>query len=151
MIITREIQIDMGHRLPNHKSKCRFLHGHRYKIQVSVNGEVIKKEGVSDEGMVADFSDVKEIMMNEIHDTYDHACMLSETDPLIGVLVDSWQGDLEVDLNIVQVSFIPTAENIAKHFFEILKIGLERKNLAIVSVKVWETPNCFATYHGEEN
>ena len=57
MLITKCLEIDMGHRVPNHKSKCATPHGHRYKIEVGVDDKVIDTKGVSDEGMVIDFGD----------------------------------------------------------------------------------------------
>lgn len=72
MLITKEIGIDMAHRVPNHGSKCRNLHGHRYKIEVGVDDKLITKEGDPAEGMVIDFSDLKKVMMDYIDASYDH-------------------------------------------------------------------------------
>ena len=59
--ITKEIGIDMGHTVTNHDSKCKHLHGHRYRIICTVEGNIIT-EG-SAEGMVIDFTDLKKAMM----------------------------------------------------------------------------------------
>jgi 6-pyruvoyltetrahydropterin/6-carboxytetrahydropterin synthase len=59
MIITSRMEFDAGHRIPNHKSTCRNLHGHRYAIEVSLSGEIIQQEDQSDYGMVLDFKDAK--------------------------------------------------------------------------------------------
>ena len=72
MKITKDIEIDMGHRVTNHKSKCASLHGHRYKITAVVDDKVITEKGISDEGMVIDFGDLKQCMMNQFDDKYDH-------------------------------------------------------------------------------
>ena len=61
MQITTRLEFDAGHRIPSHKSQCRNLHGHRYAIEITLSGDVIHSEGVSDDGMVMDFSDVKAI------------------------------------------------------------------------------------------
>ena len=49
MIITKLLEIDMGHRIPQHKSKCFNPHGHRYKFEVGVEGELINSKGESSE------------------------------------------------------------------------------------------------------
>ena len=58
MFITRRLEFDAGHRIPHLKSQCRHLHGHRYALEVTLSGEIIQVEGVSEQGMVMDFSDV---------------------------------------------------------------------------------------------
>ena len=59
MKITRRLEFDAGHRIPNHGSQCRHLHGHRYALEVTVGGPVVATPGAADEGMVIDFSAVK--------------------------------------------------------------------------------------------
>lgn len=72
---TKTVEWDMGHRVPNHKSKCKNVHGHRYKAEVTVRGEIIPEEGISDEGMVIDFSDVKAIVNSICDGELDHGYM----------------------------------------------------------------------------
>ncbi len=143
MLVTKTIEIDMGHRVPNHKSKCRNLHGHRYKIEVGVDDKVIDTIGKTDEGMVIDFGDLKKIMMSEIDENYDHGLVLSNNDALKYKFLDL----KESGMRIVFVDFIPTAENLAKHWFEILKQRLQERNIKIKYVKVFETPSSTATYY----
>lgn len=145
MLVTKTIEIDMGHRVPNHKSKCRNLHGHRYKIEVGVDDKVMDKKGNSDEGMVIDFSDLKEIMVQEIDARFDHKFILFVEDE-IKYSFDSFR---ILALGIIFVDFIPTAENLAKHWYKLIRPKLEQRNIAIRFVRVWETPNSTATY--EEN
>ena len=118
MEITKQIEIDMGHRVPNHKSKCRNPHGHRYKIEVCVDDKVINTSGSSDEGMVIDFGDLKEIMMEYIDKVYDHSFTIYNHDELAG-----WFNAIRTDhdMKINLVPFIPTAENLAKHWFELMQ------------------------------
>src|SRR4051812_9687285 len=78
---TREIGIDMGHRVTNHGSKCRNVHGHRYTIEATITGDLIP-DGAS-EGMVMDFSFLKEEMMREIDEYCDHALCLWVKDPIV--------------------------------------------------------------------
>lgn len=145
MIVTKEIEIDMGHRVPNHKSKCRNLHGHRYKIEVGVDGNVITEKGSSDEGMVIDFGDLKEVMMQTIDAKYDHSFTIYEDDafrPTFNDFVTQGQ-------KIHFVPFVPTAENLAKHWFEELEYELKDRKIQIEYIRVWETPTSTAYYARE--
>lgn len=143
MLVTKTIEIDMGHRVPNHKSKCKNLHGHRYKIEVGVDGHVIQDSGSSDEGMVIDFGDLKEIMMDVIDKDYDHSFIMWSGDDLSDQFA-LWKG--EFTMKIVFVDFIPTAENLAKWWWILLKNKLLERKIKINHVTVFETPTSTATY-----
>jgi len=143
MLITKCVELDMGHRVPNHKSKCRNLHGHRYKVEVGVDDKLITNEGSSDEGMVIDFSDLKQIMIDEIDSRYDHAFMMYESDTFAHLFQTLKDDD---EQRIFFVPFIPTAENIAKYFYSLIKDRLALKGISIHHVKVWETPTSTAVY-----
>ena len=146
MIISRKIEIDMGHRIPNHKSKCRNLHGHRYVIEVYVEGEENKVEGASDEGMVLDYGDLKQIMIEEIHNRYDHSCILYKKDEAsiaFKIISDKFK------LKTYLLDFIPTAELLAKHFWELIEDRLKDKGFKLHSVIIHETPNCKAIYENK--
>jgi len=114
MLITKEIEIDMAHRVPNHKSKCQNLHGHRYKIEVGVDDKLVKKKGVSDEGMVIDFGDLKNIMMDVLDKQFDHNSIFFANDPIV-------EHVLNISKNQTKkphlVRFIPTAENLAIYWY----------------------------------
>ena len=71
--IRRWVETDTGHRVPNHRSKCRNFHGHRYRWEVELEGDVVDEDGASEEGMLIDFSDVSRILKEQIHDVLDHA------------------------------------------------------------------------------
>lgn len=146
MLITKTIEIDMGHRVPNHKSKCRNLHGHRYKIEVGVDDKVIDEEGVSNEGMVIDYGDLKNIMIDELERKYDHGFMMFSGDSLYKWFLDIKDAQ---DLKIIFVSFVPTAENLAKFWYQSFQFLLKEVGIKIKYVKVWETPTSTALY--EEN
>jgi len=142
MLITKEIEIDLGHRVPNHKSKCRNLHGHRYKIEVGVDDKVIDEKGVSNEGMVIDFGDLKNIMLDELDKKFDHGFVMYRHDNL----QKYFQTFKDADMKIIFVDFIPTAENLAKYWFESFAFLLKEIGIKIKHVKVWETPTSTATY-----
>ena len=146
MLITKEIEIDVGHRVFNHKSKCRNIHGHRYKVQVGVDDKVIDTKGSSDEGMVIDFSDLKQCMMDNIDAVFDHSFIMSVEDPFAPIFIDLKKQGQKINF----VHFVPTAENLAKYFYEILKIALEEKKIKIHHVTLYETPTSTATYSWKE-
>lgn len=83
---TREIGIDAGHRVTNHGSKCRNLHGHRYTVQATVIGPPF--EAGESEGMVLDFGFLKEEMVREIDAPCDHGLILWIDDPLVKSFLD---------------------------------------------------------------
>jgi len=143
MLVTKKIEIDMGHRVPNHKSKCRNFHGHRYIIEVGVDDKVVSTQGSSDEGMVIDFGDLKKAMMDVIDSEYDHAFCMYNEDPFSDYFRMIQKSN---DQKVVFVDFIPTAENLAKHWYVLLEGVLLQRGININHVKVWETPNSTAIY-----
>jgi len=145
MLVTKYIEIDMGHRVPNHKSKCFNIHGHRYKIEVGVDDKIITTSGASDEGMVIDFGDIKQILMEKIDKVYDHSYTMWENDEYKNIF-NSLVNKMKINI----VDFIPTAENLARHWFKIMKPEFDKRKINLQHVKVWETPTSTAIYTKEE-
>ena len=144
----------MGHRVPFHESKCKHPHGHRYKVEATVEGDVVPEEQeVNDSGMVMDFGFLKTIMTEHIHDRYDHAFVYWDKDP-IGTRLKEACVALGLDApRVFSVDFVPTAERLAKHFFETLDPLVQStygNDLRLQQVKVWETPTSTATFDREE-
>ena len=141
MEITRLFEFDAGHRIPNHNSKCKNMHGHRYKLELTLSGAVLQTPSKSFEGMVLDFSDVKKIA-NDFLETLDHAFLVYERDlELLNFLENT-------DTKFVKMSQIPTVENMAFFILEGLNPLFEKtynQTLKIKRLKLWETPNCYAT------
>lgn len=181
--ITREISVDAAHRVTYHESKCKNIHGHRYKIHATCVGQLFE-EGAQ-EGMVMDFAFLKSVMMDEIDEPCDHGLILWDKDEMVDLLVpalrreepfhvpeiclDPVPGRKILDMIIQEygyaelpssvlwpscgkmyiVPFVPTAENLAKHWFERLapKVSASTDGRGhLQSVKVWETPNCSAQF-----
>ena len=140
--ITRKLEFDAGHRIPDHKSQCRNLHGHRYTIEITLVGEVIEEEGSSDNGMLMDFSDVKSLAHQHLVDVWDHAFLVYEKD----APVRNFLAGLP-DHKTVVINKIPTVENLARTAFDILKpIYSDRygTGLKLHKLVLHETPNCWA-------
>ena len=144
MEVVKIIQWDMGHRVMNHRSICKGLHGHRYKAEISIKGDMVDVEGVSEEGMVVDFADIKKIALSLIHEKLDHSFMVWDKDEEMIEFFKTSKGH-----KAVIVPFTPTAENVAKYIFDVLSpkiIDSYGNGLHLSSVKIWETPSSCAVY-----
>lgn len=142
MFITRRLEFDAGHRIPDHKSQCRHLHGHRYAIEITLSGEVIEKDGDAANGMVMDFSQVKDIAKEHVVDQWDHAFLAYAGDKAIVDFLTGLPGHKTVILDRV-----PTAENLARIAFRILDAVYRDtygNHLRLDRVRLYETPNCWA-------
>ena len=144
--IRRYIETDTGHRVPNHKSKCRHMHGHRYRFEAEIEGDVVQQSGVSDEGMLMDFSDISEILTVHIHDIVDHAFVVYENDSQALEALKC----MDDTHRTVVVPFIPTAENLAKWAFDQVQphiVSAYGNKLKLVAMHVRETPKSVATWY----
>ena len=119
-----------GHRLLNYSGKCRYLHGHNGRAVIAVESEELDARG-----MVLDFTDIKREVSGWIDAHLDHRMILNEDDPAVPVF-------REMGEPLFLLPHNPTAENIARVIYD---AGVER-GCPIVSVRLWETPRCFATY-----
>ena len=148
MIITRRIEFDSGHRIPDHRSKCRHLHGHRYALEVTVRGDVTRMDGDPRNGMVVDFSEVKTLMQQYIVDQWDHAFLVYAHDTKVIDFLNSMPEHRTVVLDVV-----PTAENLARKAFKLLEPHINElcdKALILENVRIFETPNCWADAEREQ-
>lgn len=122
MLITRRLEFDAGHRISTHTSQCRHLHGHRYAIEVTLSGNIIAEEGVPEQGMVMDFSEVKRIVREQIVDRWDHAFLVYKNDTTVVDFLHSLQNHKTIILDSQ-----PTAENLANTAFLILDQAFQEK------------------------
>ncbi len=128
--VTREIDFCYGHRLLNYDGKCKYLHGHNGRAVITIEASRLDARG-----MVVDFSEIKRLVSKWIDDNLDHRMILHRDDPAREALEKLGEPMYLIDEN-------PTAENIAKLIFN----QARRQGIAIVEVRLWETPHCFATY-----
>lgn len=146
LTITRKLEFDAGHRIPDHQSQCRNLHGHRYVLEITLTGNVVEMDGRADNGMIMDFSDVKALANQHLVDVWDHAFLVYEKDHQVCNFLNSMLGHKTVVLNRV-----PTVENLARIAFEILKPVYQDRfaqGLTLTKIKLYETPNCWAEING---
>lgn len=173
--ITRRIEIDAGHRIASHGSKCRHLHGHRYVVEATcraVTGELV--EGGEQSGMIMDFGFLKEEMVRLVDGPCDHGLIVAVDDvDLVSMFApagreaEDWRKELarvvaaegyaerrdgRMGQKLYVVPFPPTAECLARHWYDRLApaIGTRSDGRArLTGVTVWETPNCWAVFQGE--
>lgn len=142
MQITRRLEFDAGHRIPNHKSQCRHLHGHRYAIEITLSGDIITQEGLSEQGMVMDFSDVKRIAQEQVVNAWDHAFLVYRNDTTVLDFLRTLP-----DHKTVVMDTPPTAENLAQAAFKLLEPAYRDvygNHLQLERVRLYETPNNWA-------
>ena len=128
--VTRQIDFCYGHRLLDYDGKCRYLHGHNGRAVI-----VIESPQLDHRGMVMDFSDIKRVVSGWIDENLDHRMILHRSDPAIPGLQKLGEPLYVIDAN-------PTAENIAKLIHDFAA----GQGFPIVETRLWETPNCYATY-----
>ena len=130
---------DSAHFLSGYKGKCSNLHGHRWQIEVYVASDELQLTGEK-RGMVIDFGDLKK-EVRSLADSFDHA-LIYEAGSL---KPDTLAALISENFRLIELPFRPTAENLAKHFFE----SLNAADLPVKSVTVYETPENCAIYTEE--
>ena len=148
MRITRKLEFDAGHRIPDHASQCRHLHGHRYVLEVTLSGDVVRAHGEPENGMVMDFGEVKTIARRHVVDLWDHAFLAWREDTAVVAFLATLPGHKTVLLDTV-----PTAENLAIEAFRLLDPHYRDvfgNSLTLQRVRLYETPNCWADALREE-
>jgi 6-pyruvoyltetrahydropterin/6-carboxytetrahydropterin synthase len=132
--VTRRLEFDAAHRILNHESKCKNLHGHRYALEAT-----FAAQDLDDLGRVIDFGVIRELLGNWIDDNFDHNTILSIKDKSLGEKIAAETGQ-----KIYYLNENPTAENIAKYLLEeICPKIFAGKNVVCTELKLYETPNCF--------
>ncbi|MES2961641.1 MAG: 6-carboxytetrahydropterin synthase [Pseudomonadota bacterium] len=131
---TRRIEFDAAHRIINHESKCKMLHGHRYALEAT-----FVADDLDNLGRVIDFGVIREVLGGWIDDNFDHNTILSVKDKELGEKIAETTGQ-----KIYYIQENPTAENIANYIFsEICPKLFADKNVRCVGIKLYETPNCY--------
>jgi len=129
--VTKIIHFSYGHRLVNHPSKCRNLHGHNGRLEIDLESDTLNEQG-----MVWDFGEIKRTVEAWIDENLDHRMILCRDDPILGALK-------EQDEPVYVTEGAPTAEAIAELVYEFAK----QEGLPVKEVRLWETPSSYATYH----
>lgn len=137
--VTKEFQSHTAHRLLTHEGACGHLHGHTYRWEVTI----VRGPGRSLDaaGMVVDFSDVSKTVGAFIKDTFDHAVVLQEGDPLVAAILDA-----DPSTCLIVTDFPPTAEHLSRFVLEEAsrRISGLLASLRCSRVVCWETPTSHA-------
>jgi 6-pyruvoyltetrahydropterin/6-carboxytetrahydropterin synthase len=133
IICTRRLEFDSAHRVMNHESKCRMLHGHRYVVEASFTAK-----NLDNLGRIIDFGVIREVLGKWLDDNFDHTTILWDQDKILGENIAQITRQ-----KIYYLPYNPTAENIAKYLFENICPKLFSKYpIKCYQIKVFETPNC---------
>lgn len=132
ILVTKEYTAEIAHRLPRHSGNCKYIHGHSYRFEITLEGEV------NETGMVIDFKEAKTLIEKVIGD-WDHSLILYEGDPLTRY-VDGYA-------RIIKFPWYPTAENMACYIGRELTQKLASSfAVSVHSVRVWETATSVAEW-----
>jgi 6-pyruvoyltetrahydropterin/6-carboxytetrahydropterin synthase len=144
--ITKQFNFETGHALYGYDGKCRNVHGHSYKLSVTVIGSPITDSNHVKYGMVIDFSDLKKIVKEEIVDVFDHATVFNKNTPHVELAKEL----SERDHDVILVDYQPTSENMVIDFSNKIKARLP-KNIQLHSLKLQETESSFAEWYASDN
>ncbi|MGV9002976.1 6-pyruvoyl trahydropterin synthase family protein [Flavobacterium sp.] len=144
--ITKQFSFETGHALYGYDGKCKNVHGHSYKLSVTVIGTPISDSSNVKYGMVIDFSDLKKIVREEIVDLFDHATVFNQNTPHV---------ELAYELknrghHVILVDYQPTSENMVIDFAEKIKSRLP-KDIQLFSLRLQETESSFAEWYASDN
>lgn len=134
--LTASAAFDSAHFLSGYNGKCANIHGHHWTVEVTICGDSLQDSGEK-RGMLIDFGDLKKAV-RDLADSFDHT-FIFEKYSLKASTLEALKGE---NFSLTEVSFRPTAENFAKHFYELLSF----QGLPVCSVTVYETPDNCATY-----
>ena len=143
--VTKRFHFEMAHTLYEYDGLCRNIHGHSYNLEVTIIGKPRKETGHPKDGMILDFSDLKNIVKSQIVSRFDHALMVNR-------MVPEMQMELlkETTDRLIVVDFQPTSENIAAYIAEILQQHLP-PNVSLFSIRLYETITAFAEWFASDN
>jgi 6-pyruvoyltetrahydropterin/6-carboxytetrahydropterin synthase len=141
--ITKEFQFEMAHALLGYEGPCRNIHGHSYKLDVTVKGEVKEQTSDSDEGMVVDFGVIKKLVKTLIVDEFDHSLVLNDK-------MEIDQAQFKFMNKLILVPYQPTCELLLVHFAKLIQENLP-KNIQLHRLMLRETPTSYAEWFASEN
>ncbi|NPA67335.1 MAG: 6-carboxytetrahydropterin synthase QueD [Chlorobi bacterium] len=143
--VTKQFNFESAHALWNYDGKCKNIHGHTYKLFVTVTGSPLQNENSPKYGMVMDFGDLKKTVKKNIVDVFDHAVILNKKAPYKNL-----ENLPQMFERFITTDYQPTCENMVIHFAEILKKHLP-ENIELFSVRLYETETSYAEWFASDN
>ena len=144
--ITKQFSFETGHALHGYDGKCKNVHGHSYKLSVTVIGEPISNKNHVKYGMVIDFSDLKKIVKDEVVDVFDHATVFNKNTPHVNLANQL----AESGHNVLLVDYQPTSEMMVLDFAQKITKRLPT-NIKLFSLKLQETESSYAEWFASDN
>ncbi|MBD3582252.1 6-pyruvoyl trahydropterin synthase family protein [Flavobacterium selenitireducens] len=144
--ITKRFSFETGHALYGYDGKCKNVHGHSYKLSVTVIGQPNADQSHVKFGMVIDFTDLKQIVREEIVDLFDHATVFNGNTPHVELADELKQRGHHVIL----VDYQPTSENMVIDFASKIKSRLPQ-NIKLHSLRLQETETSYAEWFASDN
>ena len=141
--ITKEFKFEMAHALSGYDGLCANIHGHSYRLWVTVRGNVKKENKHIKDGMVMDFTDLKSIIKPTIINKYDHSLVLNANSPHANL-------DLSAFDKVYYLPYQPTSENLVSDFANSIT-SLLPENVELLKVVLSETVSSFAEWNSEDN
>ncbi len=143
--VSKQFNFEAAHALWNYNGKCKNIHGHTYKLFVSVIGSPITNEKDVKNGMVIDFGDLKRIVKTNIVDVFDHAVIINKKAPY-----QNFINTPEMFERFITTDYQPTCENMVAHFAEIISKELP-SDVRLFSIKLYETETSYAEWYASDN
>ena len=144
--LTKEFSFESAHALEGYDGKCRHIHGHSYRLYVTVIGQPIDDPANPKYGMVMDFGELKSLVNEEVVDRMDHAFVMRRTESADVVDKTLREGFG----NVVLVDYQPTCENMLSDFAERISSALP-EGVVLHSLRLHETATSYAEWFSEEN
>lgn len=144
--ITKQFSFETGHALYGYDGKCRNVHGHSYKLRVTVIGEPITDASNVKFGMVIDFTDLKKIVLEEVVDVFDHATVFNKNTPHLELAKEL----KDRGHHVILVDYQPTSENMVVDFANKIKNRLP-EGLELYSLRLQETDSSYAEWYQSDN
>lgn len=144
--ITKQFSFETGHALYGYDGKCKNVHGHSYKLSVTVIGRPITDSNNVKFGMVIDFGDLKKIVKEEIVDIFDHATVFNKNTPHVE-LADELKNRGH---HVILVGYQPTSENMVIDFADKIKKRLPA-SITLHSLRLQETETSYAEWYQADN
>ncbi|ALO15634.1 6-pyruvoyl trahydropterin synthase family protein [Salinivirga cyanobacteriivorans] len=141
--ITKEFSFEMAHALRNYDGPCRNIHGHSYKLFVTIIGEPKQDDADPKNGMLMDFGALKKLVNTEIVDKYDHSVVVYKNDERLPEMQKLFE-------NIIIEAKQPTCENLVSDFASTINTRLP-DNLSVFSIKLYETATSYAEWYASDN
>ena len=141
--ITKAFKFEMAHALHGYDGLCKNIHGHSYRLWVTISGEIKNEKGHKKDGMVLDFDSIKKIIKQAIIEKYDHSLVLNANSPHAEI-------DLSAFEKVFYLPYQPTSENLVADFATLIK-GKLPEGVELYKVTLSETATSFAEWNLEDN